>query len=168
MVEEFLLLGSGKGSGEAANRYNRELERFKKGELKTEREIIDAIDRLLYVSPGTWEQLEEYDHSDLECNVFGHVCPVFFTAEDYTETKAKRRMGPSRYIPREMMLKVVRRDGQICQICHRNVPDDELAFDHIIPVSKGGPTAVHNLRVLCCSCNLKKSDSLGQILEGRD
>ncbi len=62
------------------------------------------------------------------------------------------------------MMKVVRRDGQICQICHKNVPDNEIEFDHIIPVSKGGPVSVENLRVLCSVCNAKKSDSLKELL----
>jgi hypothetical protein len=31
------------------------------------------------------------------------------------------------------MLKVVRRDGQICQKCNQPVADDEVEFDHLIP-----------------------------------
>ncbi|MBK6959397.1 MAG: HNH endonuclease [Nitrosomonas sp.] len=62
------------------------------------------------------------------------------------------------------MLQVVRRDGHICQSCRINVPDNEIEFDHIIPVSKGGPTTVENLRILCRTCNRKKSDSLKEHL----
>jgi 5-methylcytosine-specific restriction endonuclease McrA len=65
------------------------------------------------------------------------------------------------------MLKVVRRDGQICQECNRNVPDTEIEFDHIVPASKGGPVSVDNLRVLCKKCNRKKGNSLEKILESR-
>jgi 5-methylcytosine-specific restriction endonuclease McrA len=36
------------------------------------------------------------------------------------------------------MLKVVRRDGQVCGACQRNVSDDEMEFDHVIPHSSGG------------------------------
>jgi hypothetical protein len=96
------------------------------------------------------------------CNIFGHICPVFFVAEPFTETKEIRRSG--RTIPRDIMLKVVRRDGQICQQCHLNVPDTNIEFDHLIPVSRGGPTSVDNLRILCKECNRKKSNSLDQIL----
>lgn len=98
---------------------------------------------------------------DASCNVFGHICPVFFVAEPYTETKDTRRSG--RYIPREIMLKVVRRDGQICQECNQNVPDTQIEIDHIIPDSKGGPVSVENLRVLCKNCNGRKSNSLAGI-----
>jgi 5-methylcytosine-specific restriction endonuclease McrA len=73
---------------------------------------------------------------DASCRVFGHMCPVYFTAEPLTETKDRRKH--SRSIPRDVMLKVVRRDGQICQECHEPVPDNQVEFDHIIPFSRGG------------------------------
>jgi hypothetical protein len=99
---------------------------------------------------------------DASCRVFGHVCPVFFVAEPLTETKEKRKY--SRNIPRDVMLKVVRRDGQICQECNEPVKDNEVEFDHIIPFSKGGRSTVENLRVIHKGCNRKKSASLSNIL----
>lgn len=100
---------------------------------------------------------------DAECRIFGHMCPVYFVAEPFTETKAMRRTG--RQIPRDIMLKVVRRDGQMCQICNQYVPDNELEFDHVIPHDKGGPITVENLRVVHSSCNKKKSNTLDHILD---
>jgi hypothetical protein len=99
---------------------------------------------------------------EVSCRVFGHICPVFFTAEPLTETKDRRKH--SRSISREVMLKVVRRDGQICQECHEPVRDNEVEFDHIIPFSKGGASTADNIRLVCYDCNRKKSDSLEQIL----
>lgn len=96
------------------------------------------------------------------CRVFGHICPVFFVAEPLTETIDRRRSGRS--IPREVMLKVVRRDGQICQRCHEPVRDDQVEFDHIIPFAKGGAATVENLRLVHRDCNRKKSDSLSELL----
>jgi 5-methylcytosine-specific restriction endonuclease McrA len=103
--------------------------------------------------------------SDAACRVFGHVCPVFFVAEPLTETKERRKH--SRIIPRNVMLKVVRRDGQICQECNEPVKDDEVEFDHIIPFSKGGRSTVENLRLIHKGCNRKKSASLNSILHER-
>ena len=77
---------------------------------------------------------------EASCRVFGHICPVFFSAEPLTETKNRREHN--RFIPRDVMLKVVRRDGQICQECNKPVRDDEVEFDHIIPFSKGGDSTV--------------------------
>ena len=116
-----------------------------------------------YVSEGTHEFLKKCDPSILSCNVFGHVCPVFMMAEPFTETRASRISG--RYIPRDMMLKVVRRDNYICQICSSHILDNEIEIDHLIPHSRGGPTTVDNLRLLCRDCNRKKSDSLAEILD---
>ena len=100
--------------------------------------------------------------AEAACRVFGHMCPVFEVGEPFTETKDLRRQ--SRSIPREVMLKVVRRDGQICQSCFQPVPDNEVEFDHIIPFSKGGSTTADNLKLCCRTCNRKKSDSLAEFL----
>jgi hypothetical protein len=103
--------------------------------------------------------------SDAACRIFGHVCPVFFVAEPLTETKTRRMH--SRYISHEVMLKVVRRDGQICQICNQPVRDDEVEFDHVIPFSKGGTSVVQNLRLVHITCNADKSDSMHHLLHPR-
>ena len=100
---------------------------------------------------------------EISCRIFGHICPMYYSAEPFTETKEVRRI--SRRIPREIMLKVVRRDGQICQKCFKPVPDNEIEFDHIIPFSKGGTTSVDNLRLLCFDCNRKKQNLLTEILD---
>jgi hypothetical protein len=100
----------------------------------------------------------KYSPSDLEksCSVFGHMCPVFFVNEPFKEGEEKRRSG--RYIPRHIMLRVVRRDNSQCQACSKSLIDIDIEFDHIIPLSKGGSTEEHNLRVTCYECNRSKSD----------
>lgn len=96
------------------------------------------------------------------CRFFGHVCPVFFVAEPFTETKKRRTH--MRTIPRDVMLKVVRRDGQICQRCNKPVADWEVEFDHIIPFSRGGRSTVDNLRLVHRQCNRRKRASLKDLL----
>jgi hypothetical protein len=98
-----------------------------------------------------------HDPRDVEksCSVFGHMCPVFFVGEPFTETSELRRVG--RAIPRTVMLRVVRRDNSQCQICGTVLKDDEIEFDHIIPVSKGGSSEEHNVRVACHPCNRHKA-----------
>jgi hypothetical protein len=119
------------------------------------------------------EQIEFFtseDHPDkiakefLEgsCKVFGHICPVFFVAEPLTETIERRKH--SRSISREVMLKVIRRDGQICQKCNEPVLDGDVEFDHVIPYSKGGESTMENLKLKHRNCNRQKSDSLKEIL----
>ncbi len=132
------------------------------GTLNTVEEINRAIEAILCLEPKRWKWINQFRTQELICSVFGHICPVFFSAEPFTETKEGRKI--ERTIPRDVMLKVVRRDGQACRVCHKNVPDDEIEFDHIIPHSLGGPTHAENLRLLCRSCNRKKKDSLKETL----
>jgi hypothetical protein len=136
---------------------------FTSGKLKTEEDVWDAIGRLEHRVPWTTEEIRGYDPNEIGCKVWGHACPVFFVQSGTTETKDAR--SESRMVPRDIMLKVVRRDNHICQICRTNVLDNQVEFDHIIPFSRGGPTTVENIRLLCASCNRKKSNSLAEILE---
>lgn len=46
-----------------------------------------------------------------------------------------------------------RRDDGRCVKCNSK---ENLQFDHIIPVAKGGATSVENLQLLCRQCNLAK------------
>lgn len=52
---------------------------------------------------------------------------------------------------------VWRRDQGKCVECGSN---ENLEFDHIIPVSRGGSNTARNLQLLCESCNRRKSDSI--------
>jgi 5-methylcytosine-specific restriction endonuclease McrA len=162
LVEAFPLRPKSAELVEIEARYKSILGQLSRGEMKTEEEILKASGMLEYSYPPRWRWITQYDTSDLDCNVFGHICPVFFVAEPFTETKEGRRRGRS--IPREIMLQVVRRDGQICQICHKPVPDNEVEFDHRIPFSKGGPMTADNLRLSCRTCNRRKQASLSELL----
>jgi hypothetical protein len=95
---------------------------------------------------------------DGECNIFGHICPVFFAAEAITETSAARRRG--RYIPFAVKMRVVRRDNHTCQHCHKHLADNEVEFDHKIPIAKGGSSEEHNIRLTCYECNREKRDNV--------
>lgn len=71
----------------------------------------------------------------------------------YIEKNGKRES-----IPQDVMDKVWNRDGGRCVKCGSQ---ENLEFDHIIPVSKGGATTYRNLQLLCKKCNLEKSNSIG-------
>lgn len=92
----------------------------------------------------------------MSCSVFGHVCPVVFVNEAFTETSESRRSG--RYIPFKTKVRVVRRDNYTCQHCAKHLLDNEVEFDHRIPISHGGNSDEHNLRLTCHDCNHDKSD----------
>jgi len=95
---------------------------------------------------------------NMECNVFGHICPVVFTGSGFTETSESRRQG--RYIPFRSKMRVVRRDNYTCQHCGKHLLDNEVEFDHIIPISRGGSSGEHNVRLTCHACNREKTDNV--------
>ncbi|MHA1559618.1 MAG: HNH endonuclease [Alphaproteobacteria bacterium] len=114
------------------------------------------------------EEIERFDPEDYPpeipevftdgaCSIFGHICPVFFSAEATTESSTERRKG--RYIPFATKMRVVRRDNHTCQHCGKHLRDDEVEFDHIIPLARGGNSEEHNVRLTCFDCNRGKSDS---------
>lgn len=56
-----------------------------------------------------------------------------------------------------LLQQILERDGHMCQYCWKR---ENLSFDHIIPVSKGGQTEFWNLQILCRSCNSGKKDKV--------
>ena len=68
------------------------------------------------------------------------------------------KQGKREPIPQEIMDQVWNRDGGKCVKCGSQ---QRLEFDHIIPFSKGGATTYRNLQILCKSCNIDKSNSIG-------
>ena len=60
-------------------------------------------------------------------------------------------------IPEEVRFAVWRRDGGKCVQCGRQ---EDLEFDHVIPVSKGGSNTARNVQLLCMKCNREKSNRI--------
>jgi len=129
---------------------------------------IDAKLRVKAVCKPCWEikfcpygpVVEQFPLPDDEkdprrCRIFGHICPVYFVAEPFTETKELRNI--SRNISRPTQFRVLKRENQICRKCGQPVADDDIHFDHIIPWSKGSSSDENNIQLLCSECNLKKS-----------
>lgn len=50
-------------------------------------------------------------------------------------------------------------DFAFCYYCSKKVSTKSIHFDHIIPLSKGGPHSVDNLCVSCAECNMQKHDN---------
>ena len=65
-----------------------------------------------------------------------------------------------RKVPPSLRAEVLVRDNFTCKWCGRNVREHGvvLHIDHIVPVSRGGPTVKENLQVLCAEDNLAKSN----------
>jgi len=96
-------------------------------------------------------QLEQFEgvHPDIDrVNALAHAIPrVGFVKQlraDITRDYAR------------LFVTIGRRDGFGCAIC--SVPDPNLQIDHIVPLSKGGTNEISNFQLLCCTCNMTKSD----------
>lgn len=81
-----------------------------------------------------------------------------FVLRDLERVKEYPPEKPSpRYIPPEVRINVWNRNGRKCKRCGA---EEDLEFDHIIPVAKGGSNTENNIELLCKSCNRKKSDRI--------
>jgi len=55
---------------------------------------------------------------------------------------------------------ILERDGLWCYLCETEVEPDDVHFDHVIPLSKGGAHSMENIKVTHSLCNLSKGDRL--------
>ena len=60
-------------------------------------------------------------------------------------------------IPEDVRVAVWRRDQGQCSRCGNR---EELEYDHIIPISRGGSNTVRNVELLCEGCNRTKGDKI--------
>jgi len=60
-------------------------------------------------------------------------------------------------VPEHVRILVWRRDQGKCVRCGSQ---QNLEYDHIIPVSQGGSNTARNIQLLCETCNRKKSDNI--------
>lgn len=73
-----------------------------------------------------------------------------------------------RFIPMDMKVEIIERDGFKCQLCGKFITSDKDAkrlvkhscgmyhIDHIVPVAQGGRATPENLQLTCSACNLKR------------
>ena len=52
------------------------------------------------------------------------------------------------------------RDGNRCQDCGKRFSTSELSLDHVIPLSRGGPSTWENVVCACLPCNVRKGNQL--------
>ena len=59
-------------------------------------------------------------------------------------------------------LKILSEYGRVCHICGDDIPigKRQLAFDHVVPISRGGAHSYANIRPSHFSCNAKKHTKL--------
>ena len=54
-------------------------------------------------------------------------------------------------------INIFTRDRYTCQYCHKRHRTENLTFDHVMPIAKGGKKTWENIVTACWRCNNKKS-----------
>ncbi|NJP12456.1 MAG: HNH endonuclease [Leptolyngbyaceae cyanobacterium RU_5_1] len=49
--------------------------------------------------------------------------------------------------------RIVKRDGNRCCWCKKQLKDDQMTIEHLTPQSLGGSDSIENLRIACFKCN---------------
>jgi len=75
----------------------------------------------------------------------------------YRPSTDEESSGERERIPERVRFEVWRRDGGKCARCGSR---ENLEYDHIVPVSKGGSNTARNIELLCQRCNREKSDKV--------
>ncbi len=71
---------------------------------------------------------------------------------------ADRSRRHARGVPMLTNRTLFQRDRHLCLYCGRQYPASQLTRDHIVPASRGGPSAWENCVAACRSCNQRKDD----------
>jgi 5-methylcytosine-specific restriction endonuclease McrA len=112
--------------------------------------VIDWQRAVTLLWQGKVEVLEVYDR-EIRSVTWNTKLPavlrlVYFVKVEYT----KRAINFSR-------ANIFLRDNYSCQYCGRHFRTEELTFDHVVPIAKGGRKVWENIVTACWRCNNKKS-----------
>lgn len=79
-------------------------------------------------------------------------------SEWLAKEQGESELGRNRRISKEVQRAVWRRDMGKCVQCGSQ---ENLEFDHVIPVSEGGSSTERNVQLLCEKCNRRKAAKIG-------
>lgn len=116
--------------------------------------VYEKIDTGVWSIKGFFQLVDVEKISDGKRNVFRfYLKPVLTRVFNRVEYLPFNRL-----IPTSVKLKVWERDRGKCVLCGGM---KNLHYDHELPYAKGGTSLTEkNIRILCASCNLRKSDKI--------
>ena len=138
--------------------YRRASERLTGGEAVRigrdgQRELWWTQSGLYWANPGMSSEevtLLDWDRTRRSDSKIERLRKIRVRDEDITVARRER-------VPDEVKAMVWSRDEGVCVRCGA---DEDLQFDHVIPVARGGGNNVENIQILCGDCNRQKSDSI--------
>jgi 5-methylcytosine-specific restriction endonuclease McrA len=121
-------------------------------------ETADLLAEYCNGCPGEASVLLKKVHEYAIAYAAGHITPAI--ARDALAVFGPKSSSPSRErqpIPDDVRTFVWQRDGGRCAKCGSQ---ENLEYDHIIPVSKGGSNTARNIQLLCEKCNRSKGANI--------
>lgn len=142
----------------------------------TEEDIILALAELAGVKKLYFYTTERFNQGEKHTGVYG----AFPNWSDHQRIRDSKTKCPEpndtdindwylrRFIPLDLRVEIVERDGFKCKICGKFLTSCREAkrfvklgqglyhIDHIVPVVQGGRSTEENLRLTCPECNMKR------------
>jgi 5-methylcytosine-specific restriction endonuclease McrA len=97
---------------------------------------------------GKVEVLEEYTR-EIHSVTFSLRLPSILRLLKYVKVRSKHAVKFSR-------ANIYARDNYACQYCGHPFGSEDLTFDHVVPVSRGGAKNWENIVTACVDCNRRK------------
>ena len=131
---------------------------FEEGRRPPERvRVYEKIRQGIWSYNGVFHLVDAWRENSGERRVFKFRLEAVEGDEDFSQPVDSVRER-RRVIPTAVKLEVWRRDGGKCVVCGAA---DELHFDHVVPISRGGTSTVaENIQLLCARHNLEKRDEI--------
>jgi hypothetical protein len=141
-------------------RFHWAAQRFKRGVDEAERvRVYEKIHQGIWSYNGLFRLVDSWTEKDMQRLVFKFKLVAVEEEPSTVFTVSNAFPAPQRrIIPTKVKLDVWKRDKGRCVMCGAT---DELHFDHVIPISKGGTSlTAENIQLLCARHNLEKRDRL--------
>ena len=111
---------------------------------------IDWQSAIRYIYLDKVRILHEYDDWAVHSPSRTIQVPAVIMLKEYWRPKSRVRFNRKW---------VFLRDNYKCQYCFKELTPTHCTIDHVVPVSKGGKTAWHNVVTSCRECNNSKGNS---------
>ena len=144
------------GSLTENGKFSEAAKKYKRGVAAPE--IIHVYEKVktgIWTDNGFFELADVWMESDGTREVFKFKLTISDGENENSDLESGGKLSPGRLIPPTVKLEVFKRDEGKCVLCGE---ENELHFDHIIPVTKGGTSSTaENIQLLCARHNRQKS-----------
>lgn len=111
--------------------------------------VVDWKRALTLMFQGKVEVLAEYDR-EVRSISFSIRMPSVLRLLKYV--KVRKKFQHVKFC----RANIYARDKHTCQYCGKKFPTEDLTFDHVVPIVKGGAKTWENIVTCCFECNHRK------------